>query len=729
MRALGYRWALLLAVGASLWPQATFAGPLIGIALTGPLTAVFGATAAKVIVSVISIGLGLLMQFLLAQKPPEPEKMQFAFQQPLPFRIWGVGEARIAGAVMLKEEEDGPLYYVAACGGHKFVSLEQFWINDDRVEIVAEHDKGGNVNGLGDGRYGDGVISLFYRLGESTETSYSAEFPGGGWYSQWTADARGDGQASIGMKARSAEQQEIQRRYPVIPPTPSATWRTAAVFDPRDPSQDVDDPTTWQFSKNAILCLLWHECHNPFGPLYDYDRAILPVIDQWMNEADICDEDVPLKAGGTEKRYEVGGSITTEQDPDVGLQAILAAGDIRIYTRGDGAIVPWCGKFREPTEDEVITDSDISGYYLPTEIPNEEACNSLRVTFTQPDAGYATAECDPYEDEDDQVARGRKYVVTAAYNWVQSFTQSRRLAKREFHRLQSPRRGTIDLRFSGVNASYRRWSRVQSNSIPRLNNHVIENLGSTCHLAKGGLIVMGIVGTEEDIDDWNEEVDEGNAPPVPIVTSSSDLQIPTNVNLVFELLGGSYSVSVSFDEPSRDDLAYEVHWRVADDGTGSPGPWSPEISYKETEAVGGRVELSLTGVPLNTDVEVQVRSIGPQGGPSGWSSTETVSTDTSTVAPASPTITAQHGGSGQWDITFKMPNSANLYGARVYAVITGGGFGSATDQFGLITGSPNSSKTKTKTGVGAGTYDLYVSAENADGAASSPAGPVTVTVT
>jgi hypothetical protein len=695
--------------------------------LTSALTPLFGATAAAWIAPIILTVAGIILSVLLAPKPPKPEDGHFAFQQAVPYRIWAVGTTRIAGATMLKEEFDGPLYYVAACGGHRFAEWRQFWLNDDRVDIVAVHEKGGNVNGLGDGRYGDGVISLFYRLGLPTETSYSTEFGVGGWYPEWSAAARGDGQASIGMKARKAGPDEFSRRYPAVPPSPSATWDTALVWDPRDSGQDPDDPDTWEFSRNAILCLLWFECFCEFGPQRDYHIAILPVLAQWKGEADICDEDVPLKAGGTEKRYEVGGWVTTEQDPDVGRQAILAAGDIRIYERGDGALVPWCGKFRTPTI--TLIDSDISGFYLPTEIPNEEAVNSLKVTFTFPDAGYTTAEADPWEDEADQVARGRKYVTTGQYNWVGSFSQARRLAKREFYRLQTPRRGTLELRFSGINAAYERWITIDSNGAPARLSGVIENLGSQLSLSRGGTIFMGFVGTDAAIDDWDEDVDEGNAPPVPIVISSSALQVPTNVDLVFEVLGGTYHVSVSFDEPSNGDLAYEVHWRVADDGGGSPGPWSANIHYGMTPAVGGRVELSLTGVALNTDIEVEVRSEADHGGFSGWSATETVSTDTGAVAPSSPTITSQSGAAGQWTITFKAPNSANYFGSRVYSVISGGGFGSATDQFGIITGTPNSSKTKTKSSVAAGTYDLYVHAENSDGAASSPAGPVSVTVT
>ncbi|MCC7623182.1 hypothetical protein, partial [Klebsiella variicola] len=114
------------------------------------------------------------------------------------------------------------------------------------------------------------------------------------------------------------------------------------------------------FSKNSVLCLLWHECFNPFGTKRDYTRAILPVIDMWMEEADVCDEDVAKASGGTEKRYECNGFDSAERDPKAGTNAILATMDGWMADRGDGALLIVAGKVREKYIVE-ITDADILG--------------------------------------------------------------------------------------------------------------------------------------------------------------------------------------------------------------------------------------------------------------------------------------------------------------------------------------------------------------------------------
>ncbi|MGQ3280195.1 MAG: hypothetical protein ACT6WE_27135, partial [Shinella sp.] len=82
--------------------------------------------------------------------------------------------------------------------------------------------------------------------------------------------------------------------------------------------EDPSNPAAWVFSRNAALIMAWHQCFSEFGHRRDYTKAILPVIDMWKDEADVCDEDVPLQGGGTEKRYLCDGFATAEHDPKVG---------------------------------------------------------------------------------------------------------------------------------------------------------------------------------------------------------------------------------------------------------------------------------------------------------------------------------------------------------------------------------------------------------------------------
>lgn len=95
----------------------------------------------------------------------------------------------------------------------------------------------------------------------------------------------------------------------------------------------------------------------------------------------------------------------------------------------------------------------------------------------------------------------------------------------------------------------------------------------------------------------------------------------------------------------------------------------------------------------------------------------------------SPTISGHGGGLGTYSISWQNPLWSNFYGARVWKATTGAGFGTATDASGLRLGPSNSSDTYAPTGVTAGTYDLWVTAEDSGGSQSTPAGPVTVTVT
>lgn len=717
----------LVVLGLAAWlacsASPAYAGALIVGLLTSALTPFIGATAAGIVAPLLITAAGLLVSMLLAPKPPKPEDQKFAFQQPVPYVHYIIGRARDAGAVMLYEAGgDGDMFKVQALAGHRVSNFVQYYLHEDQVDLSAPHDRGGNVEGGTDSRYGSGIISFLTRNGDNPETNYdeiSNIIP-----DMWPTTARGDGIASIALHCRNVDADSYSKKYPYGPPQPSVVVDGVVCWDFRDSDQDPEDPSTWTFTRNPACQLAYWECFAEWGPQRDYTLAILPVIGMWQDAADVCDEQVARKGGGVEDRYQCGGWNTTESDPDVTRQAILASMDGKTIERGDGALLVWAGKFYEPVV--TLTGKDIIGFYLPTELPNEQNCNYLQVTLTYPDAGYTTTETDPFEDVDDQVARGRKFAATGSYAWVPQWRQARRLGKREFYRLRNPVRGSLELRLSGLNAMFERYIRVQANGISRLNGIVIENRASRISLLQGGIIRMDFVGTEVDIDDWDEDVDEGNAPVIPDVSPENEYSAPTNVDLTFELLGAGYFVDVEFDEPARNDYTNVVRWRLTDAGGSVPGPWI-ETRFPHTDAVGGRINLTLSGVALDTTIDVEVAFIGPKGTIFAWSATESVSTDTNAVAPGTPLSLTATGHAGFATVGWTNPNSANMFQTKIYRNTSGSGFGTAT-LVATVSGTANKVKSTNVT-TSAGTWDFWAVSENEDGVPSAEAGPATATVT
>ncbi|MFN7010886.1 MAG: hypothetical protein ACK4PN_12725 [Allorhizobium sp.] len=190
-----------------------------------------------------------------------------------------------------------------------------------------------------EGRYSDKRVQIDHRVGLVPETAYTVLTNILAADGAWTSNHRGDGQASVAMIALNSSQKKQQKRFPYGHPRLSVEVDGVYVWDPRDPDQDPDDPGTWGWDRNAALIMLWHQCFNEFGHRRDYRKAILPVLDMWIEEADVCDEDVALAAGGTQKRYLCGGFDITDHDPKVATNAILSACDGWICERGDGALL------------------------------------------------------------------------------------------------------------------------------------------------------------------------------------------------------------------------------------------------------------------------------------------------------------------------------------------------------------------------------------------------------
>lgn len=632
----------------------------IGIGAVSISTA---AIASAIATTAISIGI----QMLLAPKPPAPEDGKIPLTQSLPHRQWVVGRTRVAGAYMLMEAKGAKLYCVQAIAGHRISAVNRYYLHDDEVEI----DGSGWVQGLTDLSYNNNTVQIGSRLGLATETAYSFISDDLTAEGVWTASHRGDGQASLGMVCLSPKSTFFTTVYPYGAPRLSVEVDGALVWDYRDPAQSPTNPATWTWSRNAALIMCWHQCFNEFGHRRDYTKAILPVLYMWEEEADICDEDVALAAGGTEKRYLVSGFDTAENDPKVGTNAILSACDGWICERGDGALLLTVGKYRE-SRVATITDADITGYQLQNDVLPEEACNKLVPTFTYPATDYATSDTDAFEDVAAQLIEGRPLTQKADYTWCHQWRQARRLGIRDWRRLQQKIKGSIDVRLSGINAIYSRWVRLSTPlGLPRLNGAVIENRRSILALTKGGFS-MDFIKHPEGIDDWVPSEDEGAQPPVPSKPNAADLDTPVVTSIVAYKGSGSVYLKVTVEDPESEDLSLAIRYRVADQG-GSPGEWVKQI-FTDFTPSGGFVVVNTNPVPTDTELDVQAAWITAKGKYSDWSPTETIETTLDTTAPKSLTsFTDATGGAhlGNAPLGFVTKSDTHLNRIALYRAPTG----------------------------------------------------------
>lgn len=698
-----------------------------GISLFGGAISIsYAAIASAIATTAIIAG----VQYLLTPKPPKPEDGRAPLTQPIPFRFWGVGQARLAGALMLWESAGQNMFSVQAIVGHRINAFTDFFLNDDKVTLGPEH----QVYGMAGGRYNPEpdlyYVYIYSRLGLTPETWYEHNI-GDHLTSQgiWTVDHRGDGQASAAMLCISPSAEDFQKVFPYGKPALSVVAELALCWDFRDPLQDPENPSTWLFTRNPIVQLAWHECFNPFGTKRDYRKALLPVLDMWQEEADVCDEDVPRAVGGTEKRYECGGFETTEHDPKGGTNAILAAMDGWMCERGDGALLVVAGKFREKYV-ATLTDADIVGHTIQHDVLPEEEVNRFVPKFTYPATDYTTTDTDFFDDTAAQLSAGRVLPQDGSYIWVQQWRQARRLGKREFKRMREKKRGTLDVRFTGINAIYAPWTRLATpRRMPSMNGKVISNRRSTLSVSRGGFQMTWIKmpGAGPEIDDWDPATDEGSAPPIPSKPISEGIP-KAIIDTATPVAGsGSVYVRVALIDPIRLDLTPVVHYRISDVGGGVPGAWI-EQKFPGADPVSGLIVVNTNPVPTNTSIDVEAAYIGGNNSYGDWSDRKTVVSTVDTTPPAAVTGVGATGGVGQVALTWTTPNSANYVATNVRrnTVNTEGTATVVRTEY----GAPSSSDGWTDTGRAAGTYYYWLRSMNGSGvesASSVATGPVVVT--
>jgi hypothetical protein len=478
-----------------------------------------------VIVAGISVGL------YLATAPPVPkaEDGKVAVQQPVPPRQYCYGLARMSGAIVLRETNLGPfaagghggnLATVYALASHEVDAFRHVYLNDNRVTFgsaVAPATDDHVVDPGPNGRYTNKVF-ITVRYGLVPETYMNVFTPHNFSAGPWPSTARGDGIASLAMVCEDATQEFQQIKYPYGAPNASAVLAGYKVFDPRVAAgQDPADPTTWTWSDNPVMHILHFLCFSEFGFRYPYDVAIAPVVSDWAHAVSICAEDVlvkPVVDGLTIHRYESGGFATTDNEPKAVLREMLNACDGWLVRRGDGSCLIRVGKFEASGVE--ITDADILGFAYQRGVGDDEAVNRLDLQFTSQFHHWTQIECDPWNDNGDQTARGHVRETTMDLKWVQDYRQARRIGKREFYRQREPLRGSIDLYLSGINAAYERWIYINSDRIPALSNRYIENRSArfvlTGDIPSIHIEFLGVDPTA--LEDWDPDTDEGKAPPV-----------------------------------------------------------------------------------------------------------------------------------------------------------------------------------------------------------------------
>ncbi|KSV79011.1 hypothetical protein N182_18640 [Sinorhizobium sp. GL2] len=636
------------------------------------------------------------LQGLFVQKPsvPKPEDGSYNLKQAVPPLTFVLGRVKKGSDYAALEEAAGVAYHVLIMAAHRIHGYVQHYLHDDAVTVSS-----GVVTLPANYHYnGNDYVKIDTRLGLDAETAYAAmvtAFP-----TIWSSNHRGDGLATVLMRCVTANSQNYLKVFPNQMPQHSAVIDGALLFDPRNPSHNPGDDNTWGFTRNLPLMRLWHLCH-PVGGKLSYSDMYLP---DWINAANVADQNVTNRTGGTEKRYQGGFWFRANNDPVQVGRLMDEAAELVVFERPDGLIGVHAGQYVEP--DIRLTADDIIRCTHDVNQRRASTVLAVRGRFTDPNSRYNTVDAaiygDPYAGEDTE------RTVTVDNQAIQSHNHVARLQKLKYTRRNAPRVTIVAHYEAAKNVSYRRFVRVHLP--PRLTEVVIE-ITATPKLSLKNLTIefSGIV-VPANLYAFNAVAEEGapGASVTPLPPQGIPLPTNFNVTIATEVVSGGATAaygSATWDFVS-DSLIYELEWQPTSE---TEPPRSVTSKPGETQVRSGY---------LSDGVQYRFRlRTWSNGNSSEFTAYEIRTATADPVAPGVVTGASLTGGTAKVTFNWTAPNSANYFASRLYLNTTNN-FGTAT----LVAtelGGPNASDSKEITGLSSGTRYGWIVAINASGTAAA----------
>lgn len=334
------------------------------------------------------------------------------------------GETAVAGQVILSRltSDNKYLHIISAIGdGGPYDSIQSIKLAGETVTL----DGSGNITSPAKWA-GKGRIEI--KLGSTSQTAFSNAVSE---IADWTSNHVGKGISLAYMRFEyDPEAWNTGRPEPLF-----VARGRASIYDPRLDSSPGNDPTNASYQA-------WTQ--NPALWVLDFIRGVtlngqrimglgipdaLIDWDSFADAADVCDESVAVKAGGTISRYTGGGGQITSDDDPIGVIEAMLSSFAGVITTRSGKIACYAGEAQ--TAAVTLDDDDWAG---PVKITAgaaiRETANAVNPQYREPDLGYEWTSAPPYrnstwETEDD----GEELWTELQLPFVDDHRVAQRLAK------------------------------------------------------------------------------------------------------------------------------------------------------------------------------------------------------------------------------------------------------------------------------------------------------------
>jgi hypothetical protein len=465
------------------WDRAPRDPVTIGTAIASALG--LGTVGTFVAIAATYVGISLVTSWALSALAPKPRfgdltsrGLLVNAKDPVAPFDFVYGEVRKGGVVTYYETTGADnkfLHQIIVLAGHEIDGISNIFINDEIVTLDA--------NGFVISGPWNSKIRVRKHLGADNQAADAALVAES---NQVDSNFRGRNLAYLYVRYEY-DQDVFANGLPLV----TAVVRGKKVYDPR-----VDATS---FSKNAALIV-----RDYITSTYGLSDNQIDEID-FASAANICDDNVSLSTGGTEKRYEINGVVQANQSHGDVLQSMMTA--------CAGSLFWGAGKWKLRVADYVapvktLTLDDLRGpIRLSTRVNLQDQFNGVKGTFNDASERWITTDYPPitssvFEAEDG----GEQTLLDLTLPLTTSAPAAQRLAKLTLFRGREQMTLTADF---GLNAFDVEVGEIIAFTNPRygFNQKEFEVVGWSFGSAEAGdlRVTLTLRETSETAFDWNAE--------------------------------------------------------------------------------------------------------------------------------------------------------------------------------------------------------------------------------
>ena len=609
------------------------AGGLVGFSL-------FGLSVAGSLAASFAIGAGLSMiSRALMPKPDMGQQMtglSTTVREPASSRKIIYGRARVGGSIVYMDSTGNDNKYfhmVIAIAGHEIDAFEEIYFNDTKV-----WDGGSFV--------GDWGTYVYFGLHDGSQTTVDSVLYAQS--TQWTTAHKLLDTAYIYAKLEY-DAEQFANGLPNI----SAVIRGKKVYNPSTSS------TAW--SQNPALIVRDYLLDSKYGLAESSSNINSSALSTAQT---ICDQDVSLEAGGTQKRFTCDGVLDTANSRQNNIESLLSSmvGKL-IHSGGEYFISASAYVTPTVTIDESVMVGAIS---VKTKQSRRSIYNGVKGVFNSKQDNYITSDYPPVISSSYSAADGDPIFLDMPLPFTTDHVRAQRIAKRIL--LQSRQQTQITVPCNLAALKFKAGDTIMiTNAKIGWSAKIFEVTGYSLDFSASGEIIVNVdaLETASSIYDWtsSEEEDYLSGGEVDLYdgrTVAAPTQFAGTASTAVNLDGTVVPQIVSTWTASVDAFVvkYDYQWSIDNN------------NWNTVDAEGTQFTISPTigGATYYT----RVRAVNDIGVRSAFV-TANVTAIGDTTAPAvvsSPSATA---GQGSITLAWTNPTDKDFSNAEIYRANTTGG--------------------------------------------------------